>query len=440
MKNYLVTTFDGKKIKRSLCVRKKGKYYRIRKDIFKVKYGETFTWLTIGDPNLLYDVDDKKYIHSYYRKEFIIYDIDKKLTTNVFDCNLRECFVNGEYGLTTLEHSKQHLILDKKTGIYNDGNKPSFSNSIFYRSVQYSYERNKHLFTKFKEKSNYSSLNNLSSGYSFGVELETSSGTIPSNELLANGLLAVRDGSTPNYEYVTVPLLDITSLLPIIESVNNHCTFDITTSLHIHLGNVPTDQKFISTFYRFMTNIQDDVFKMFPNYKADNSAGIKRHNYTQKLPKKIKFNTILNFLNNDKPCDAVYTGERLNHYADIARTSKWNVSSRYYWCNIIPLVFYPSRTIEFRIHQGTFNKYKIIYWLLMCIAFIKYVEKTQESKQVSIKHIFNTIYGYGKVANALYAHYLDMRDYYSNYDEHKDLSYIQDIKDDPYYIPKIKLF
>jgi len=393
-----------------------------------------------SDPNLLYDIDKKQYVHEEYRGEYIIYDTEKKSTTNFFNCRFRECLIDSEMALTTLTYAKNYLKLDPSSGIYYNKQKPNISRSILYNNIQYTYERSKHIFSKFKENPVASKLAKLNEKYSFGVELETSTGVIPSNELLASGLIPVRDGSTPNYEYVTVPLNNIDSLFPIIESVNKHCKFNITTSLHIHVGNVPTDKTFISNFYRFMKNIQDDVFAMFPKYKSDNIKGIKRLNYTQKLPNKVRFNTILNFLNNNTPCDDEYFGQRLDHYADRDRNRKWELRSRYYWVNLIPLIFYPSRTIEFRIHQGTFNKYKIIYWLLMIIAFIKYVEAYKNPAYVSIETILTKIYGQGKISEALCEHYKDMCSYYTNYDEDNDPQYRQDEIFDKEYKPKIKLF
>lgn len=447
MRDYLVTTFYGKKVKRSKCIRQKGKYYILNKDIVKIKSnpfdGEVkVKWMTLDDPNLVYNIDTKRYDHISRKMKYIIHDMNMTLTSNKFNCNHRECYIDGKYGLTTIDNAKANLTLDSKSGVYFKlgERKGSLTGSMFYQKLKYGYEGSQDLFKEFKETNALSKLNLLTGKYTFGVELETATGAIPSNKLLETGLIPVRDGSTPNYEFVTIPLSNVTSLFPIIEQLSKNCTFNITTAMHIHIGNVPTNKLFVSRFYKFMTNMQDEVFRMFPKYKADNELGIKRRNYTQKLPKKVKFNTILNFLNNNKECTSEYTGERLDHYADMRRTNKWYVSSRYFWVNLIPLIFYPSRTIEFRIHQGTFNKYKIIYWLLICVALIKYVEITKNSKQVALKTVLNRVYPDGNTANALYQHYLDMSSYYLGYNEQADMAYRQDERDDKTYVPSIKLF
>jgi hypothetical protein len=240
---------------------------------------------------------------------------------------------------------------------------------------------------------------------------------------------------------VTKPFKQISSLMPIVETLNNTCEFDVTNSLHCHIGNVPTNKEFITKFYTLMVNIQDQVYKMFPNYKFTNVNKIKRKNYTQPLKSYKDFDSILTFLNNNSVCKHEYKGNYITHIADKTRTHKWDISSRYYWVNLIPLVFYPSRTIEFRIHQGTLNKYKIIYWLLMCMAMVKYAESdSTTSDKIDIREIFKFAYPEENTAEALILHYEDMCKYYSNYKEEEDLSYLKDTQDDASYEPKIKLF
>ena len=45
------------------------------------------------------------------------------------------------------------------------------------------------------------------------------------------------------------------------------------------------------------------------------------------------------------------------------------------WKNVVPLVFSPSRTVEYRIHTPTLNFTKISNWLFICIAISRYAEK-----------------------------------------------------------------
>jgi len=380
--------------------------------------------------------------HYNNREKYVIFGVDRNETSSSFDCNLREAVIGGRVVLVTKEYGDSKLRFEPDAGMYYDreGHPPRAGNSTFYSGGAYGYEAHKDKFKMWKETGSHP-LDSLLFGHSYGVEIETSKGTLPSNILLETGVCAVRDGSTPNFEYVTKPYNKVGSIIPVVTEINKRCKFDISTSLHIHIGNVPTDKEFVSNFYRFMYNMQDKVFKMFPKYKADNSLNIKRRNYTKKLPNKIKFGTILNFLNNGNIWEGPeYTGKHLDHPADRERRRKWQISSRYHWVNLVPLVFYPSRTIEFRVHQGTFNKYKMVYWLLICNAMVKYVEMTSSHEKVEMMDMFSKVYPEGNTAEALYTHYMDMCSYYEAYDEISDLSYTKDVSDDKKYVPKIKLF
>ena len=197
MRDKLVKTFDGKDILRSKCMRQKGAYYIVGKDIIKVPKQEGFEWLEFGDYNLLFNIDTGEYVHRELRSKFIIADIDKILTSDVFDCNNVECYIADEYGLATREYADKNLKIDNDTGIYNEGlgRTGSIGGSAFYDTLQYSYEKNTKFFVNFKEKPGIKELDNMSLGYTFGAELETSSGTVPSNELLERGIAPVRDGS-----------------------------------------------------------------------------------------------------------------------------------------------------------------------------------------------------------------------------------------------------
>lgn len=441
IKDYMVTTHNGEKVFRSKCIRVKGKFYKREEDAVKIKVNGESKWLAKSDPSVLFDMDLNKYVFfgsANLNGRFLLFDLEGKSVSNNADCRNKEVYIDGYIGFGTNRLVKT-LNRCSVSGIYYKNEKPNINSSNLYNNLRYSYEHNSHIFEKFKEPLDLSELNLLNPGYSYGVELETSNGTVPSDKLLENGILPVRDGSTNNYEYVTVPLNNITSLLPIVDCINEHCKFDISTSLHVHIGNVPTDKAFISKFYKFMYNIQDQIFPMFPKYKEDNSLNIKRRNYTQKLPNKVRFRTILNFLNNNSECGQEYTGEMLHHSADRNRTNKWYISSRYFWVNLIPLIFYPSRTIEFRIHQGTLNKYKIIYWLLMCIAFIEYIKNAESNKTVDIGKVFESVYD-RRISQALIYHYEDMCNYYKHYNEVTDPRYEKDVIDDYTYVPRIKLF
>jgi hypothetical protein len=90
----------------------------------------------------------------------------------------------------------------------------------------------------------------------------------------------------------------------------------------------------------------------------------------------------------NKNCDAIFsfltdgigsskTYNRGNRRHPRAR--KWEIVNRYFNFNLINLVFGNRKTLEFRIHENTFNSSKVINQLLISIAIVNYVEKNIEA-------------------------------------------------------------
>lgn len=50
-----------------------------------------------------------------------------------------------------------------------------------------------------------------------------------------------------------------------------------------------------------------------------------------------------------------------------------------YLVNFQNLIFSPRKTVEFRLHTATVNKYKTVNWLFICNAIIKYAENNIQS-------------------------------------------------------------
>jgi hypothetical protein len=64
------------------------------------------------------------------------------------------------------------------------------------------------------------------------------------------------------------------------------------------------------------------------------------------------------------------------HPKDLSGTRKWNVKSRYKAVNFINALCYDSpKTVEFRMLRPTYNFEKILGWLFIYGALIKYAEK-----------------------------------------------------------------
>lgn len=231
-------------------------------------------------------------------------------------------------------------------------------------------------------------------GLSFGAELETSNGMLPNYLLNQLGIIICKDGSIKDGEghyppeYVTVPYRGskgLQSLRNASIEIARRSNINIKCSYHLHIGGIAIDRVFMVSLFKLALKIQDDVFKMFPYYKTDPS-GIKEKNYCKKLPDMLNsykdgdFNSFINdtysdiftFLSGGIKLNGEYNrNSKRNPWGE----GKWNIKTRYYWLNFINLIFSSRNTIEFRIHTPTLNGNKIINWIFMCAAIVRFAEK-----------------------------------------------------------------
>lgn len=234
---------------------------------------------------------------------------------------------------------------------------------------------------------------------SFGLEFETTKGFIPNRILTQYGLIPLRDGSISGIEYVTVPMegekgLQCTAdILKVLKERTEYN--DGTCSLHLHLGNIPRTKEFILAFFKVGMRIQDEMFQMFPLYKKYNYH-IKNKNYSAPLPTfeiLSQLDPVIDPSNIDENFGVLYRylsmgqdfksfGNDLNnviaHPADLNGNQKWNIKSRYYLFNIIPLIFGNKKTIEFRIHTPTYDVNKILPFIFMNALIVNFTIRNQE--------------------------------------------------------------
>lgn len=225
----------------------------------------------------------------------------------------------------------------------------------------------------------------------YGFENETSSGYIPEHIQWRTGTIICRDGSIENAEYVTVPMKGPKGLKNIQylgSELSKRTNCDIRCSFHIHLGTLPDNRLFIVSLYALCMKIQDEAFSMFPYYKTA-WQNFKKQDYNQKLRKlgieKYKggnkeayeayiddgYYRIQKFLNDGNEADDLYNRTTHQH----VRRNKWERRARYYWVNFMNMFYSDRKTIEFRLHHGTLNSQKMINWLFICNAIVKYAEK-----------------------------------------------------------------
>ena len=234
---------------------------------------------------------------------------------------------------------------------------------------------------------------------SFGLEFETTKGHIPDRVLNQYGLIPLRDGSISGIEYVTVPMEGEKGLqctADILKELKKRTSYsDKTCSLHLHLGNIPRTKEFILAFFKVGMKIQDEMFQMFPLYKKYNYH-IKNKNYSAPLPTfeiLSQLDPIIDSRNIDENFGILYkylsmgqdfksVGNNLenvlSHPADPNGNQKWNVKTRYYLYNIIPLIFGNKQTIEFRIHTPTYDVNKILPFIFMNSLIVNFVIRNQE--------------------------------------------------------------
>lgn len=229
----------------------------------------------------------------------------------------------------------------------------------------------------------------------FGCEFETATGYVPDHIQNQTGTIICRDGSIDNAEFVTVPMKNAKGLITLANLCKQLCkrtTVDIRCSFHVHLGTLPDDRLFLVALYALCLRIQDDVFTMFPYYKIEWKS-FKKKNYCQKLRKlgigKLKTDTkeeyetyvndgyyrLFKWLNEGLDPDDDFN--RRNHVH--ARGYKWERAGRYYWVNFMNMFFSDRKTMEFRIHHATTNSYKVINWIFICNAIVKYAERNTKS-------------------------------------------------------------
>lgn len=236
--------------------------------------------------------------------------------------------------------------------------------------------------------------------YTFGLEFETTKGLIPNRLLEQSGLIPLRDGSISGIEYVTVPLSGTKGLQSIVNDcklLQERTEFDDSCSLHLHLGGIPRTKEFILALFKTLCFIQDEMFSLFPLYKKYN-FGIKNKNYSAPFPA-IRLLSQIDSKITDKNIDQnfdilfKYLACGYNsfydyncnldnvhkHPADPEGNQKWQVHSRYVWCNAVPLIFGNKKTIEFRIHTPTFDAERIIPFLFLNVLIVEYVKKNQSS-------------------------------------------------------------
>lgn len=212
--------------------------------------------------------------------------------------------------------------------------------------------------------------------YTVGIEFEASAGYLPQEECFKLGLVPLRDGSITSVEYATI-VMDESKLGLLKEQINKlayYTEFDKECSLHMHFGGFPVESKSIMALYKVCKALEPFLIYSLPKYTFKTSM-YKRtgKDYCNLLPECSTFNDLYAWASD---YNARYAGSLTqSHPCDPEKQQKWNIKSRYFWLNLVNMLFYNScKTVEFRMLRPTYNFNKIIYWLYVFNAILIYAE------------------------------------------------------------------
>lgn len=370
------------------------------KEINGVKYEKNVTcfkigtkWYAIDNPAIAYDNAKKCWALKANLTEGII---NNKGEMGFFTPNLFS--VLTPYGLylnpNDCPYSLDKLAYEKSGGVTKKAVKHdialaySFSeNKGYIQAIVKEYEKSiRKISTEAIKTAKYLK------GYSFGIEYETSDGTIPGILLGDLGLVPLKDGSLRRsngvepYEYATVPMTGAKGLQSIADQayfLENYCEYDSDCSLHLHIGNLRTDRPFVVALYKLCTILQGELYDMCAPYKRDPQYflgsnlknGDRRKNYARLLPG-IPETSVNAFYR--EIFKLVSDGHEFSSDCHIGSShpvdKKWNHNNRYYCVNFEHMFLGNAGTVEFRISEMSFDSARIINWLLICAAIVRYAE------------------------------------------------------------------
>lgn len=416
-----VKGYNGKAVPREKAVEINGKYYEKEVSALLIRG----IWYEKRDTHIRKDAYTGKMDHVTFMKKVIINknkDIDyvskdcpivlcRGTDTDVMyeaispevasELGFEECFNSGNF----FPKGQRSPYYDHKLGpqMFNHVKKLKKKEGIVEQNIPHNtkYGLASHTFIKSEGKQ-----------YTFGVEMETSTGVLPKHSYVDKfNLSCVRDGSVTGGEYVTGILKGDQGLLhlrKICKELYKRCDVDERTGVHIHVGNFIPNKEF--TIYSFILGhlIQDELFAMLPSSRRsgeysqplDPSSSVYRKvlsliSKAESEPK-IGYQSIINEAYEEVfkwLSRGVEPGDGCNKYGPHpqGRYCGGHSSPRYKWLNLVATNFSrarqddqtsessPSWTIEFRSHSGTLSYKKIEAWVLICFAFVWFVEHRQKT-------------------------------------------------------------
>jgi len=431
-----VTTIFGKTVNKKDCISINGEYYEKNVDCFNIDG----RWFRKGNPRIYFDD-----VKQEWRK------INPNVIEGIIGYNPENASYN--YGMFEKEFACDYILMtsygqstvcDKK--LFDSIPKIFSQYDGYFYDYKYAYSRN---YDKAKDKQGnayiysferlynsegliemFSKVDNskyteklintveydkLIDKYSFGFEIETASGVLPEFKCKQLGLIPLRDGSISGHEYTTIPMKGIDGINLLanqMKELKDSCSISKECSVHLHLGGFPIEKNKILSLYNLCYLLQNEIGELFPFY-VYNTGKYKGNgkDYCKKLPQKMNSMEILyNFLaDGNAEWNSSFTKP---HPSDPRRDRKWEVHSRYYYCNFINMLFGDKiKTVEFRVHNASTNIDKLVNWLYICMAILNYAENGTPSNDITLKDVIE--FSYSESTSKILNEYIKIRKDYN---------------------------
>ena len=474
--NQIIITEGGFHVPLSDCKKFLGKYYSIEKECVLINN----KWYLKSDERVIYDNFLKKWTRNA-RLNFGIIDCQDgefvmgHFSPSIYDnCDVQTYQVIEETGALVKELKQICMSIEimrnlpEWTEVYQDSKVTFFLKAVCVKKYIHPFEKHKFSFEKqaynieecldYQEKQNsfdnyplpiensVRKIKPLIANYTFGVEIETIRGILPTLYQHRLGIVICKDGSIAySPEYTSIPydgVKGIQAMKNLFIELEKRCTVDVSCSLHYHIGNIRKDREFLLAFYKFAYEVQEELFAMLPYYKTEH-YDFKQKNYNCQLKNIIslynerkdlsytnyigtQYNILFEMLNEGMKACKESNRRNQKHSNGVA---KWNRHARYDYVNFINMFFSNRQTIEFRLHSATLNPTKALNWFFICLAQIKFVEKhsnkilTDRTFKYDMESVLKDVYpdnSLNPMASYLHAYILNRKEFHSKCKEKQD--------------------
>lgn len=247
--------------------------------------------------------------------------------------------------------------------------------------------------------------------YTFGIEMETSSGRLTDNDTQGLNLKCEFDGSlreTPDQrkedvlggEYITGVLkgdAGMYQLQKIANKLSDKCTINSKCGVHVHIGGIQLNKENIIYMYKLGELLQNEIYEMLPASRRVNSycrkikglnidmiqLGSVKTNLGYKILIDEYYDKIFKEVSSGKASASRQANKSTNHPMG-SKCGYNKETQRYCWLNFVTALFNTkgnpdAMTLEFRSHSATLNYKKIKNWVKICMAFVAFSENHKAS-------------------------------------------------------------